>query len=186
MIASSLINRVSLAVIAALVGPASGCACHGPRQGWCGEHGGQFFSGYVPVCFGYSSTCWHPWPGECITCPTYAFPPQVSEPLPAAKPIQPETSVPPMPLEVPMPEPSSAEANLPPATTPQPPAPQPEEQATYVPAVIVPPQVTLETAPQPEVQPQYAPPPPVLTVAPVVTPASLLRTRPVVQGQGEP
>jgi hypothetical protein len=30
---------------------------------------GQNYQGAGPLCFGYHSTCWSPWPTECPTCP---------------------------------------------------------------------------------------------------------------------
>jgi hypothetical protein len=246
MTASPIANRVSLALVLTLLGLGSGCACHGPQGGWCGRHGGQYFGGPLPVCFGFSSTCWNPWPAECVTCPT-PFGPEGIDSLPGSKPLPPTSEA--VPLESPVPEPSALEPTLPQATPAEPPAPAPDEQARYSPPQPVfvaapvtafepelpaehtpPPPVLVETplpaARQPEVrpqfspplpmlamptmpqarkpveqaqytpppvlimppppparepleeeQPQYEPPPPVLTLAPIVTPASLQRPR---------
>jgi hypothetical protein len=248
MIASRLTTWIHLVLGLMLLGLASGCACQGPQGGCCGHQCGPFFGGPLPVCFGFSTTCWHPWPAECVACPT---PFAGMEPLPTSKPLPP--SSPAEPLDSAVPEPSALEPVIPQATPPQPPAPEPDEQARYTPPLPVfaaapatepelpaehtPPPPVLIEAPTPsarqlelqaqfslplpvlamttmpparkpveqvqytpplqvlamepnsparepleEVQVQHEPPPPVLTLAPVVTPASLQRTRPVILG----
>ena len=52
---------------------------------------------FSPPCFGYTSTCWHPWPAECPNCPAYALPGEVMErlPTPSVAPGDPDPNQPP-------------------------------------------------------------------------------------------
>lgn len=169
-------TRVRLALVLTIAGLASGCACHGHQRGWCAHHGGQFFSGYVPSCFGYSSTCWHQWPAECVTCPT-PFGPETMESLPGKH--LPPAAIEPAPLEAPVPMPSDQEPSLPPAVPAEPPAFSPPPPA---PAIVPSPAPPRVPAPAFEEETSYAPPPPVLTEAPIVTPASVRASRRLTNG----
>lgn len=105
MIATYYSNRASAPLLAILgvwlCSLASGCGSCGGRQSCaCGPHSNGYFALPAPVCFGYSSTCWNVWPAECTSCPTYSFPPQLKEPLPASVPepaIQPPMDHAPVP-----------------------------------------------------------------------------------------
>ena len=71
---------------------AAGCA----NCSSCNERGALGLPAYCgygsgPPCFGFTSTCWRPWPEECPNCPPYtlnalppeALPPDNPQPLPA-------------------------------------------------------------------------------------------------------
>lgn len=109
-----------LAVAWLLACSLGGCACHG-------ECNTVDYSCYaVWPCFGYQSTCWRPWPEECVTCPSpYSALPATGEVLPGAPLIEggrPELPMPmppapvqpipaqPVPIQ-PMPEPPTPPAN---------------------------------------------------------------------------
>jgi hypothetical protein len=86
---------ITLALLAASV---SGCACHEVCEP-CN------FQGYAAwPCYGYHSTCWRPWPAECVPCPSPFMP--VELPAGEAVPV-PDPGVPPMPLPMPV-EPAPA------------------------------------------------------------------------------
>jgi hypothetical protein len=48
---------------------AGGCAGHSCEP-WCA--GRPYYDlAQPPICFGYHSTCWNPWPADCPVCPTF-------------------------------------------------------------------------------------------------------------------
>lgn len=107
-----------LAGIAWLACWLGGCACHGE----C--HTVDYSCYSVWPCFGFNSTCWRPWPEECVTCPSpYAAFPLKGELLPGAP--LPESPTPELPMPMPplpvqpMPEASPAPANPPASIRPQ-------------------------------------------------------------------
>ena len=108
---SNLVIATRSAAVLLAVLSLGGCAClelcGSCDDGYCGD------ACYAEwPCFGYRSTCWRPWPGECITCPSPFLPPETV------------TSPAPMPGDVPMPP-------LPmpmPATPPAAPNPIPGEE----------------------------------------------------------
>ena len=88
-------------LLSAVVG-ASGCACHD-----C------VFEGYAAwPCFGYHPTCWQPWPGECLPCPSPFLPLEegkselVPSPLPGDPPMPLPTPEAPLPPVEPAPAPA--------------------------------------------------------------------------------
>ena len=85
-----------------------GCACHTVNVDHCA--GDSFV---VWPCFGYHSTCWRPWPGECIACPSPFTPVELppSETVPSPMP-----GLSPMPL--PAPEAAPPVPDAPPADPP--------------------------------------------------------------------
>jgi hypothetical protein len=107
----------ALVVLAA--GLASGCASlHG------GPHYQRACFNCYPAwaCFGYHSTCWQPWPAECVTCPSPFLAPIISSDK--APPLEPAV-VPDAELPVPLPAIDDAPppANPPPAINPDNPRP---------------------------------------------------------------
>jgi len=87
----------------------------------------------TPLCFGFYSTCWRPWPEECPSCPSFALPQAAEQVLPgpaAPAPAQPMAPMPELTPPQPMPQPSPP---MPPAAPPMPmPEPaQPPAGAAY-------------------------------------------------------
>src|SRR5262245_20319129 len=57
-----------------------GCASHS-YEPWCA--GQPYYDvGQPPICFGYHSTCWNPWPADCPVCPTFTTSTPALETLP--------------------------------------------------------------------------------------------------------
>lgn len=110
---------------AALVLLSSGCAYHHACEGH-DFHPSDCYATWP--CFGYHSTCWRPWPGECLTCPSPFLPGE----LPAESP---KTELMPVPSEpaLPVPMPEGVDPNVPPMpgvqepAAPAPGVPQPGE-----------------------------------------------------------
>jgi hypothetical protein len=104
------LNRLATGVLLllALVG-ASGCTAGG-----AGHFGHDCaFEGYAAwPCFGYHPTCWHPWPGECLPCPSPFLPLDegktelVPSPLPGETPMPLPTPEAPLPPIEPAPAPA--------------------------------------------------------------------------------
>jgi hypothetical protein len=128
-----LSRSVTVAAAALPLAAMTGCAGYHNHSGlptsceWCA-------GGYdTPLCFGYHSTCWRPWPEECPTCPPFTLPPPAEQVLPGAPMAEPPTvepapptpqpeAAPPQPLLPPMPAPAT---NLPPANPGPMPPPAP-------------------------------------------------------------
>ena len=80
-----------------------GCCCDDPCASCAPEMGGrpfrQVYEGVGNACYGYHSTCWHPWPEECQTCPPPTWLPAASDtgkgPSPA---ITPDVPIEPLPI----------------------------------------------------------------------------------------
>jgi hypothetical protein len=170
MIATPLVNRVVVALLGA-IGLSGCCAGHSGNRG--GRGGGECFAAYVPACFGYSSTCWHAWPGECITCPTHTFPPQSAEPLPGAplpaqtEGLSPADAIPPVPDATPVPEPSPSD---------QAPAPEKKQSRRELPPPVLvdPPLPAVAVAPlDPPIDQADGQPLPVLLDPPLPATASV-------------
>ncbi len=55
------------------IGQLAGCCCLDPCASCppeaCGSSHCQVYPVAPPACYGYQSTCWHPWPEECESCP---------------------------------------------------------------------------------------------------------------------
>ena len=68
----------------------------------------------TPLCFGYYSTCWRPWPEECPNCPSPSMPPPTEQVVPP-----PPLTVEPLPPR-PMPEIPEPGAQQPMQVTPMP------------------------------------------------------------------
>lgn len=110
------------AALALLV--SSGCAYHRACEGHDFQHSDCYATW---PCFGYNSTCWRPWPGECLTCPSPFLPGE----MPAESPKSELMPVPSEPAP-PVPVPEGADPNVPPMpgvepAVPAPAAPQPGE-----------------------------------------------------------
>jgi hypothetical protein len=109
----------ALVVLAAAL--ASGCASvHGGPH-----HHRACFNCYPAwACFGYHSTCWQPWPAECVTCPSPFLAPIVSgDKTPPLEPV-----IVPDP-DLPMPLPAIESAPLPANPTPANPGPTPGDNS---------------------------------------------------------
>jgi hypothetical protein len=119
-----------------------GCCCDD-----CGERCMPEYCGGVELaCFGYHSTCWHPWPEECPTCPPPTWsapvtdlgtaptpgiaPDAPSEPLP--KPDSSETPTPPK-VEDPKAEPEEPPKSEPPKVEPRKAEPSKSEEPALLP-----------------------------------------------------
>jgi hypothetical protein len=108
-----------------------GCCCDDPCAGCTPNMGGglsgQAFTGFGPACHGYHSTCWRPWPEECVTCPAPTRLPPISEvdgePSPAIEPKVPQEPLPTPPEPQPMPGENPPPA--PPEPSPKPGLPEP-------------------------------------------------------------
>ncbi len=87
------LSRLAKAAIVLATCCLGGCACHEVHVEQCA---GDSFA--VWPCFGYHSTCWRPWPAECIACPSPFTPMEVpsGEPVPTPTP-----GLAPMPLPTP-------------------------------------------------------------------------------------
>lgn len=109
----------ALVVLAAAL--ASGCASlHG------GPHYHRACFNCYPAwaCFGYHSTCWQPWPAECVTCPSPFLAPIISSDK--APPLEP-VIVP--DADLPMPLPATDAAPPPADPTPANPSPPPGDNS---------------------------------------------------------
>jgi hypothetical protein len=100
--------RTLVVLAAALV---SGCAC---MDGGHHPHRACFNCYSAWPCFGYHSTCWQPWPAECVTCPSPFLAPVLSgDKGPPLEPAAVPDAV--LPMPVPANEAAPAPANLGPA-----------------------------------------------------------------------
>ncbi|MEX2172993.1 MAG: hypothetical protein WD872_01440 [Pirellulaceae bacterium] len=124
----SFASALPRACLLLLVPLATGCHC---TASWCSppaQHAVEVVH-WDSMCFGYHSTCWRPWPAECLPCPSpFSLPPLgevIESPQPDELPAIPFDSAPmpevPLPA-APMPEASPAPPNLPdvPPSAPQP------------------------------------------------------------------
>jgi hypothetical protein len=112
-----------------------GCACF---DGPCHDQGAiaspPGFGFPTPMCYGYHSTCWRPWPEECPPCPPYALAETFGKPMPGGpmmpmdSPI-PETPVEGIPIPAIAPEPPLPAPIVPPAAAP---APRPVDQGAML------------------------------------------------------
>jgi hypothetical protein len=89
-----------LVVALPMLAAAAGCTCD---KDPCFGDGYQWPAS--PMCYGYNPTCWRPWPCECPPCPSFALPPELP---PAAAPIKPEETAPPLVPPVPAAPPEPA------------------------------------------------------------------------------
>jgi hypothetical protein len=108
---------IALAASVPFLLASGGCAYHRA----CGEvHTIDCYAAWP--CYGYHSTCWRPWPGECISCPSPFLPGEPPDEAPASELM-------PMPMP-PVPSDPASPAAVPEATDPANPADPRDESAS--------------------------------------------------------
>ena len=128
--ASAINILFTVLLVAQLVGCQCGETC-GPcsYDNSCEGCPGSGMLGISPPCHGYHTTCWRPWPEECVTCPAPSrLPPAFEvneEPRPAVTPQDPTEPLPLPPQPEPPATPSEPGENVPKQEPANPPEPAP-------------------------------------------------------------